>query len=167
MEIRRQLAPYFFPNPVEGTQHIEKDGFEAALQHKLTYKLDEAALDAVMPQMPEHYRNLGVLVKYKPSLVLDGYRALDTELRLMFDQALTISEGAPTLDIKRLVPGGVVATVAGGVMHHIPDVAAHKQAAVLRENNEADEQANREHEAHERSKKKTAKTKAPAKKKKK
>jgi hypothetical protein len=133
MEIRRQLAPYFFPNPVEGTQHVEKDGFEVALKHTLTRKLDEAALSHVMPQMPEEFRNIGVLINYKPGLVLEGYRALNDEQRLIFDEALTISEGAPALEIKQLVPGGVIATVTGGVMHHIPDTKAHKEAERQRE----------------------------------
>jgi hypothetical protein len=132
MEIRRQLAPYFFPNPVEGTQHVERDGFEVALKHTLTRKLDEAALSHVMPQMPEEFRNIGVLINYKPALVMDGYRALNDEQRLIFDEALTISEGAPSLEIKQLVPG-VIATVTGGVMHHIPDAKAHKEAERQRE----------------------------------
>lgn len=129
MEIRRQLAPYFFPNPVEGTQHVERDGFEVALKHTLTRKLDEAALSHVMPQLPVEFRNVGVLINYKPALVMDGYRALNDDQRLIFDEALTISEGAPALEIKAKVPGGVIATVTGGVMHHIPDVKAHKAAA--------------------------------------
>jgi hypothetical protein len=133
MEIRRQLAPYFFPNPVEGTQHVEKYGFEVALKHTLTRKLDEAALSHVMPQMPEEFRNVGVLIKYTPGLVLDGYRALNDEQRLIFDEALTISEGAPSLEIRQLVPGGAIATVTGGVMHHIPDAKAHKEAERQRE----------------------------------
>jgi hypothetical protein len=130
MEIRRQLAPYFFPNPIEGTQYIERDGFEVALKHTLTRKLDEAALSHVMPQLPEEFRNVGVLINYKPALVMDGYRALNDDQRLIFDEALTITEGAPALEIKaKPAPGGVLATVAGGVMHHIPDVKAHKAAA--------------------------------------
>jgi hypothetical protein len=127
MEIRRQLAPYFFPNPIEGTQHVERDGFDVALKHTLTRKLDEAALSHVMPQLPEEFRNVGVLINYKPALVMDGYRALNDDQRLIFDEALTISEGAPALEIKpKAAPGGVLATVTGGVMHYIPDVKAHK-----------------------------------------
>lgn len=128
MEIRRQLAPYFFPNPVEGTQHIEKDGFEVALKHTITRKVDEAALDSVMPQLPEEFRNIGVLIKYKPSLVMDGYRALNEDERRVFDQALTIDAGAPALEIRPVQPAtpAVVATVAGGVMHHVPDVKAQR-----------------------------------------
>ncbi len=119
MEIRRQLAPYFFPNPIEGTQHVERDGFEVALKHTLTRKLDEPALASIMPQMPEQFRNVGVLIKYSAGLVLEGYRALSDEHRLIFDEALTISEGAPALEIKpKAAPGGVLATVAGGVLVH-------------------------------------------------
>lgn len=158
MEIRRQLAPYFFPNPVEGTQHVEKDGFEVALKHTLTRKLDEAALSHVMPQLPEEFRNVGVLINYKPALVMDGYRALNDDQRLIFDEALTISEGAPNLEIKAKVPGGVLATVAGGVLHHVP--ADNPEKAGAGENADLVRSAKRVEKAK-------AKTKAPAKPKKK
>lgn len=110
MEIRRQLTSYFFPAPKEGANRIEQDGYHAVLTHKLIRRLEEAALPAVMPNMPEEFRNVGVLVEYKAGLVLKGYRALSEDSRHIFDQALTITPASPVLEIKPLVLGGMVAT---------------------------------------------------------
>lgn len=98
MEIRRQLVSYFFPTLEEGTNNIEKDGYSVKVVHTISRKIDESALDAVMLQMPEEMRNVGVLIGYSPKLIKAGYDSLDEEKRKVFDQALTISEdSAPQL----------------------------------------------------------------------
>lgn len=101
MEIRRTLCSHFFADPKEGTQRVEQDGYVFKMVQPITRKLDEAALDAIMPQMPEQFRQLGVLVKYTAGLVKAGYDALSEQDRKVFDQALTITPGAPQLVIEK------------------------------------------------------------------
>lgn len=106
MELRKQLCATFFPEPVEGTNNAfaEIDGKKYAVKvgHKLNRKLDPAALDAVMPELGKldpALCELGVLIKYEAELVKKGYNALTDEQRKIFEQALTITEGAPELTI--------------------------------------------------------------------
>lgn len=101
MEIRTTLCSHFFSNPKEGTQRTEEAGYVFKLVQPITRKLDEAALDTIMPQMPEQFRQLGVLIKYSAGLVKAGYDALTEQDRKVFDQALTISAGAPQLTIEK------------------------------------------------------------------
>ena len=102
MEIRSTLCGHFFADPKEGTQRIEHNGYIFKMVQPMTRKLDEAALDAIMPQMPEQFRQLGVLVKYSAGLVKAGYDALTDQDRKIFDQALTVTPGAPQLTIEKI-----------------------------------------------------------------
>lgn len=102
MELREELVSFFCPVRKEGTNTVTGDGFEIKVGHKVSRKLDTAALDAVMAQFPEGHaaRVVGNLIQYKPALVLEFYRTLSEQDRKIFDQALTISDdGAPTLEI--------------------------------------------------------------------
>lgn len=99
MELRTELATLFVPTPREGTNNVQGQGFAVKLTHKVTRTLDEAALDAVMPQLPEHLRIVGHLISYKPVFSMDVYRTLTDDERKIFDQALTIKDGAPELEI--------------------------------------------------------------------
>lgn len=99
MEIRKMLVSHFFPVLQEGTNKVEKDGYAVKVKHTITRKIDESALDSVMLQMPEAYREIGVLIGYKPALVLANYRNLDEDQLKVFDQALVISDDtAPQLE---------------------------------------------------------------------
>lgn len=108
MEIRKALVSHFINKltaPLkEGVNTVEADGYAVKFQYALGRKLDETALDAVMSQFPEEspFRQLGVLINYKPALVMDGYRSLPEDLQKIFDQALVVTESAPT--IKEIVP---------------------------------------------------------------
>ncbi len=105
MVIRKKIAAAFFPKPTEGVNRCltELGGlpFEIALDFKITRKLDEAVLDATMGQLPEDspYRQPGVLIAYKPSLVLKSFRTLPDDQRRIFSAALTETPGAPSLEI--------------------------------------------------------------------
>lgn len=102
MELRKELVSIFCPVRKEGTNNVTGDGFEIKVGHKVSRKLDRAALDCVMSQFPAEHpaRVIGNLIEYKPALVLDFYRTLSEQDRKIFDQALTISDdGAPTLEI--------------------------------------------------------------------
>lgn len=98
-ELRKELVAVFVPNPKEGTNHVQGLGFAVTIDHKVSRKLDEAALDAVMPQMPEHLRVVGTLISYEPTFDLKVYRAMTPDERKIFDQALVIKDGAPSLEI--------------------------------------------------------------------
>lgn len=101
MKLRRELAAHFVPKPKEGTNHAQGAGFEVVLVHEVTRKLDVAALDSVLAQLPERYRSTGEggIIRYKPDLATKVYRAMSPEERKTFDQALTITDGAPKLEI--------------------------------------------------------------------
>jgi hypothetical protein len=103
LEIRAQLAASLCPSPVEGVNRIlTADGYEVTVDHKVNRKLDEAALDSVMPALDESYRVLGVLVQYKPSIVMEGLRTLPAEQLKIFQQAITETPGTPALTIKKV-----------------------------------------------------------------
>lgn len=94
----------------EGTNTVRTaDGWEFKIDRRVNRKLDETALDAVMSELPEDspYRQLGVLVTYKPSLVLGGFRTMPEDQKLIFAQALTETDGAPALVISKPIQEGL------------------------------------------------------------
>lgn len=99
MELRKELANLFISSPKEGTNRIEGEGFEVKLVHKLTRTLQEDSLDVVMQQLPEDYRILGNLIKYKPTFDVKVYGSMSAENKKIFEQALEIKDAAPTLEI--------------------------------------------------------------------
>ncbi len=100
MELRKELALQFVPKPHEGTNNVQGLGFAVKVGHTVSRKLDEAALDSVMPQLSEQLRVVGNLILYTPKFNMAVYRTMDAADRKIFDQALTIKEdGAPTLEI--------------------------------------------------------------------
>lgn len=103
MELRKTLAEVFFPHPVEGVNRIiTEDGFEFTLTHKINRSIDEAALAPVMAELPENspFRQPGVLISWKPVLVLGGLRVMPDEERRIFSQAMTETPGAPSLEVE-------------------------------------------------------------------
>ena len=106
MELRLYLAKVLVPEPVEGAQRlITADGYEVCLTHKINRRLDAAMVDDVMAELPEGCpaRSIGVLIDYKPSLVLDGYRTLPSDQLAIVQQMITETDGAPDLDIMPIV----------------------------------------------------------------
>ena len=105
MAIRKKIAAAFFPKPTEGVNRAitEIDGlpFEIVLDYGIRRKLDEAVLDSVMLALPEDspYRVPGVLIAYKPSLVLKNFRTLPDDQRRIFSAALTETPGTPSIGI--------------------------------------------------------------------
>ena len=113
MELRVSIARHFFPTPVEGVNKtLLPDGSELKVTHKINRSLDIAVLDTVMNELPPDspFRNVGVLVEYKPALVMDGFRALPEQEALIFAQALIEKPGAPSLEVlppKAVEPGSI------------------------------------------------------------
>lgn len=99
-QLRKLLFQGAFPNPVEGVNTITLvDGTIIKGTHKIVRNIDEAALPAVLEKMPEGIRDS--LVAYKPSLATSVYRKLTAEERKIFDQALIVKPGMPTLEVTR------------------------------------------------------------------
>lgn len=105
LELRKKIVSALFPDPVEGTNRLfTEDGFEVYMKYTINRKLDEAALPAVMQQLPEdsNARVLDVLITYKPQLVLSGFRELPEDQAKIFAQALTEEPGTPQLEIQKI-----------------------------------------------------------------
>lgn len=101
MELRRMLAATVFPAPKEGTNRAElTDGFELKYNYSIDRDVDKAVLPAVAEQVRAAFNiNTDELIRNKPELALAKYRELPDDARKMFDQALKIKPGTPTLEI--------------------------------------------------------------------
>lgn len=100
--LREQLAKIFFPEPREGVNKVQlPDGRVLKLDHKINRSIDEPKLDAVMAELPEDspYRNVGVLVRYRPEIVMNGFRTLPEDQARIFAQAYVEKPGLPALEL--------------------------------------------------------------------
>lgn len=99
-ELRKAVMAEFFPTPKEGVNNLDMgQGWTLKGTYKIDRKVDEAALPAVKEQLRELGINADTLVKYKPELATTSYKALPEQARLIFDTALTIKPGSPTLEL--------------------------------------------------------------------
>lgn len=99
MELRKKIFAQFFPKPSEGTNTFLADGVQIKAVHKINRSLDKAALDSVMPQLQEQWRILGTLISYEPKFSTEVYRTMPDDQKKIFEQALSIADGAPTLEV--------------------------------------------------------------------
>lgn len=101
--LRKEVASLLFPNPKEGTNTLELEGgWKLKLTYKIERKVDEASLDNVKSQLREMQVNIDTLIDMKPSLVLASYRTLielNPEASKVFENALNIKPGSPTLEL--------------------------------------------------------------------
>lgn len=98
--LREELFSVAFPAPTEGTNNIDlPEGWKLKGVLKINRTLDEAALPAVMEAVRGMNFNPDPLVKYKPELALRDYKALPENVRHVFDAALTIKPGLPTIEL--------------------------------------------------------------------
>ena len=99
-ELRKQVFAAFYPTPKEGTNTLDlAEGWKLKGVYKLDRKIDEAALPAVTEQLREMGVNADTLVKWTPSLKTAVYKELTAEQRAVFDQALIIKPGLPTIEL--------------------------------------------------------------------
>jgi len=99
-ELRKQVFAAFYPTPKEGTNTLDlAEGWKLKGVYKLDRKIDEAALPAVTEQLREMGVNADTLVKWTPSLKTAIYKELTAEQRAVFDQALIIKPGLPTIEL--------------------------------------------------------------------
>ena len=101
--LRKEVQAMFFPIPVEGTNNFElSGGYKLRLTYKIDRKVDEGALEAVKEQLQSMGVNPDTLIEMKPILVLKAYRGLvqiNADAAKIFEQALTIKPGSPTLEL--------------------------------------------------------------------
>ena len=93
--LRKEVVAEFFKSPTEGTNSVELAGKrQLKYDHKFSRTIDEAALSAVQDKM-----SIDKLVKFKPSLALKEYKALSPDLKLIFDEAVIMKPGSPSIEI--------------------------------------------------------------------
>jgi hypothetical protein len=110
MILRVKLFKHHFKDPKEGTNDLElgplltaanipDDGRVLKGGHVINRSVDEAALLVLAPTFAEKKLPVDKLIKRKPELVIGEYRKLTKEEQLLFDQALVIKPGTPSLEV--------------------------------------------------------------------
>lgn len=98
MRLRKELTETLFSEAPEGTTTLTLTGdWKLKATVKMNRSLDEAALPGVLEQL-----GIGIVddvVRYKPSLDLRNYKKLNDEQRAIFDEAVIMKPGAPTLQL--------------------------------------------------------------------
>jgi hypothetical protein len=100
MLLRKRIFAVAFPDPREGANKFAlPDNYMLTGTHTVNRKLDIGALQAIAQPL----QALGVrpddLVDWEPKLVLSQYRTLTAEQAHLFDQALIIAPGSPSMKI--------------------------------------------------------------------
>lgn len=99
-QLRQEVFAAAFPKAKEGTNTLPLlNGWKLNGKRTINRTLDVAALPAVLDELRKLDVVADALVDYKPSLNLSMYRALPTDKRKVFEQALTIKDGTPSLEI--------------------------------------------------------------------
>ena len=103
MLLRQKIYKQFFPNAEEGTNnHPLAGGWVLKGKRTISRDIDLPVLQAMAGEggpMQAVGIRAADLVEWKPTLKLKEYRTLTEEQRAVFDQALTIKDGAPGLEI--------------------------------------------------------------------
>lgn len=101
MLMRKRIFNAYFPDPKEGTNtFLLPDGYQLKGVHVVNRKVDEPALTVLTPAFQEKQLKLDDLIQRKPTLSVSAYRELTDEERTLFDQALIIDIGSPSLKIE-------------------------------------------------------------------
>lgn len=95
MEVRKAIVSGLGELKI-GTNHCG----DLVVTKKLNYKVDEGNLNNFAEKLEKEFIDIGSLFKVKHELVLKEYKALTDEQKNIVDNVLTITEGAPTLEIK-------------------------------------------------------------------
>lgn len=98
--LRKEVFALFFPAPIEGTNKFDlPEGWALKGTYKIDRKVDEQAVPAVSEALRGMGVNVDLLIGYEPKLKTATYRELTAEQRGIFDQALTIKPGSPTVEL--------------------------------------------------------------------
>lgn len=107
MLLRKAVFEVKFPNIQEGTHRVPlANGYQLKAVGKLNYKLanKQGETEKVLEEL-EKTGNKGAfladrLVKWSPELSITEYRQLDPQYKTIIDKVLTVTPGAPTLEIE-------------------------------------------------------------------
>jgi hypothetical protein len=100
MTLRKKLFATHFPNPEEGVNDLPLTG---GFVLKGTYVINRKIIEEQVKALTEDFKAAKIplkeLIVMKPSLVTSAYRLLDDKQRKLFDKALDIKPGAPSLAV--------------------------------------------------------------------
>ena len=100
--LRQELFDHFFPAPKEGVNDFELNaGYLLKGTYKINRNIEEESLEHTFKRIEDegHTIDRGAIVEYKPKLILGAYKKLPQDIRLLFDNTLTIKPGLPELKI--------------------------------------------------------------------
>lgn len=100
MLLRKKITIHYFPLAIEGTQSVKLNaGYKLRLTLPYDRSFDMGALAAGREMFQENGINVDSLMRTKYELKKKEYNTLTEEQRNLFDQALIIKPGSPTLEI--------------------------------------------------------------------
>jgi hypothetical protein len=99
MELRIAISAALFQAPKEGVNRLNTADNHIKYDHKLNYTVDETCVAKILLKMPEHLRD--TLIKVKYTLSKSVYNTLPKHLQKIFNQALIIKPGTPSLTITK------------------------------------------------------------------
>lgn len=98
--LREELFGMAFETPKEGTNNATlPDGWKFKGVLRINRSIDKAALPSVMQTLRGMGFNPDPLIEYDPKLVDKEYKALPENIRQVFDTALTIKPGLPSVEL--------------------------------------------------------------------
>jgi hypothetical protein len=102
MKLRRRIFATYFPDPKEGVNDLPMGG-DGGYVLKGTYKIERKLIVEQYTNLAQEFREaklpLKDLVVSKLSLSVAEYKKLTEEQQALFDKALEIKPGAPTLEV--------------------------------------------------------------------
>lgn len=100
MLLRMKIFKSIFPAPKEGTNnHDLADGYVLKAQWGYNREVDLGSFTVLKESFEKHNIPADSLIQYKASLKKAEYNKLTEEERKLFDQALVIKPGSPTMEI--------------------------------------------------------------------
>jgi hypothetical protein len=98
--LRGKIYRTFFPDAREGTNTVPlANGYVLKGVRKVDRKLDIAVLTTLSAELEAAGVSTAQIVKWTPELKTTAYKELTEEQKLIFDQALIIKDGSPSLTI--------------------------------------------------------------------
>ena len=99
MALRKKIAGFYFQQYNEGTESVKlADGSVIKGKYSYSRDVDTAILGTLREPLAEMGIAVDAMVKWKPSLDTKAYKALTEEARVVFDQAVTLKIGSPSLE---------------------------------------------------------------------
>lgn len=101
MLLRTKIFRGLFTEPKEGVNtHDLSDGWVLKGTYVITREIDLTALSAYREEFAAQGIVSDELVNYKPSLSVSSYKTLTEEQKKLFDNALIIKPGSPSMKIE-------------------------------------------------------------------